>query len=64
MTEHIPQEIIKIHTLFKEAGYEIYLVGGCVRNMLLNKVVKDWDFTTNATPEQILSLFPDGFYDK
>jgi putative nucleotidyltransferase with HDIG domain len=61
--EQIPDTIIQINNNFREAGFEIYLVGGCVRNMLLGKEVKDWDFTTNATPEQILSLFPQGFYD-
>ena len=39
------------------------MVGGCVRNLLMEKAVKDWDLTTSATPEQILKLFPDGFYD-
>lgn len=63
MTEQIPRDILQIHKIFQDAGFEIYLVGGCVRNMLLGKPVKDWDFTTNATPEQMLSLFPDGFYD-
>ncbi len=63
MIELIPEDIVKLNRTFEEAGFEIYLVGGCVRNMLLNKEVKDWDFTTNATPEEILALFPDGFYD-
>lgn len=45
------------------AGYEIYLVGGAVRDLLLGRPVDDWDFTTNATPEQILEVFPDGFYN-
>lgn len=63
MTYTIPQEIIDHKNIFEQAGYEIYLVGGSVRNILLQKDIKDWDFTTNATPEQILALFPDGFYD-
>jgi tRNA nucleotidyltransferase/poly(A) polymerase len=42
----------------KNAGFEAYLVGGCVRDLLLNKEPKDWDITTNATPEQIQALFP------
>ncbi len=45
------------------AGYEVYFVGGSVRNLLLNITPKDWDMTTNAAPEQILEVFPDGFYD-
>lgn len=47
----------------EKAGFEVYAVGGCVRDMLLERSTKDWDFTTNATPIQIQSLFPDSFYD-
>ncbi|MBI2028337.1 MAG: HD domain-containing protein [Candidatus Levybacteria bacterium] len=63
MTKHIPEEIIAVYKKFVNAGFDVYLVGGCVRNLLLKKPVKDWDMTTNATPEQILELFLDGFYD-
>ena len=59
----IPQTVMEIYDAFKKAGYEMYLVGGSVRDMLLDKPCKDWDFTTNATPEEMLSLFPHGFYD-
>ena len=48
---------------FQDAGYEIYTVGGCVRDLIMNRPTKDWDFTTNAKPEEILRLFPDGFYN-
>ena len=47
----------------KDAGHEVYIVGGSVRDRLLNIPTKDWDFTTNATPEQILKVFPHGFYN-
>jgi len=63
MVKSIPEEILEIYKKFISADFEAYLVGGCIRNLLLKKNVKDWDFTTNATPEQILKLFPDGFYD-
>src|SRR4051812_37648731 len=63
MIEHVPQDIIKIANKFTGAGFEIYLVGGSVRDLLANRSVKDWDLTTNATPEQMLKLFPEGFYD-
>lgn len=59
----LPEFILKIINTFHEAGYKSYLVGGCVRNILLKKEAKDWDITTNAVPETILKLFPDGFYD-
>lgn len=44
-------------------GYEVWIVGGAVRDLLLKKQVLDWDFTTNATPEQIQPLFGESFYD-
>lgn len=59
----IPKVILEISKKFEEKGFEIYLVGGCVRDLLQNKKPKDWDFTTSATPEEMLKLFPDGFYD-
>lgn len=63
MEKQVPQTIFSYYKKFQNAGFEIYFVGGCVRNLLMEKDVKDWDLTTNATPEQILELFPDGFYD-
>lgn len=39
------------------AGYEAYFVGGCVRDFLLQKNIKDIDITTNATPEQVTGIF-------
>lgn len=38
-------------------GYEAYYVGGCVRDLLLGRPVHDWDITTSALPEQIISCF-------
>ena len=51
-----------IDTLVKN-GFEAYAVGGSVRDMIMGKATFGWDFTTNAIPEQILSLFSDSFYD-
>lgn len=49
--------------IFRDNSYQIYLVGGGVRDLLLGKETKNWDFTTNANPEQIIALFPDAFYN-
>jgi len=57
----IPLAIQQISSKLEKAGYESYLVGGCVRDLLLNRSPKDWDFTTNALPEQIQTLFPESF---
>lgn len=46
-----------------EAGFEPYLVGGCLRDLLLGKKPKDWDITTNARPEEILEIFPESVYE-
>lgn len=63
MKDIIPQEIINIYKKLAEKDFDIYFVGGSVRNMLLKKPIKDWDLTTNATPEEILSVYPNGFYN-
>ncbi|TSC87808.1 MAG: tRNA nucleotidyltransferase (CCA-adding enzyme) [Microgenomates group bacterium Gr01-1014_16] len=59
----IPSQVSEILGKFQNSGFEVYIVGGVVRDILLNKTLYDWDFTTNAIPEQILELYPDGFYD-
>ncbi len=59
----IPENAQKILGILKNAGFDGYAVGGSVRDILMGKPTKGWDFTTNATPEEILNLFPDSFYD-
>src|SRR4030067_3233545 len=63
MNNLIPKEILEIFEKVKKGGFEVYFVGGCVRDIILKTAVKDWDFATNATPEAILKLFPDAVYD-
>lgn len=57
-----PAAVIIVKTL-QEAGYEAEIVGGAVRDLLLNLPSYDWDITTNATPEMVEPLFTDSFYD-
>ena len=59
----IPHEVKNILEKFEKNKFQIYVVGGGVRDLLMGKRVEDWDFTTDAKPEEILKLFPDGFYD-
>ncbi len=59
----LPDYVKSFMELFKKNGYQIYLVGGAVRDLLLKRSTKNWDFTSSATPEEILKLFPDGFYN-
>lgn len=63
MIKEIPKEIIEAATRLEKAGFEAYLVGGCVRDILLEKKPKDWDMTTNAKPEGIEKLFSKTFYE-
>jgi poly(A) polymerase len=55
-TEMNPNALQVINQL-NHHGYQAYLVGGCVRDLLLRKVPKDFDVATNATPQQIKKLF-------
>lgn len=59
----LPQQVQKIISKLRKTGFEAYTVGGSVRDLLMSKPTKGWDFTTNATPEEILKVFPDSFYD-
>ena len=49
----IPVEVRHIIQTLKNKGFLAYIVGGCVRDILLEAEPKDWDITTNATPDQI-----------
>lgn len=57
----IPQEVQHIADTLEKAGFEAYLVGGCVRDLLVGRTPKDWDITTNAHPTDIEGIFPETF---
>lgn len=59
----IPGYVKNIVEKLESAGHEAYIVGGCARDLLMEKQPKDWDVTTNARPEKILEIFPDGKYE-
>lgn len=59
----LPNQAQYVIDTLKSAGFEAYAVGGSVRDVVMDRPTKGWDFTTNATPEEILKLFPDSFYD-
>lgn len=58
-----PKVVRDVHATLTKAGYKAYLVGGCVRDLLLERTPKDWDIATSATPEQIQGLFEETFYE-
>ncbi|MEK7460091.1 MAG: CCA tRNA nucleotidyltransferase [Patescibacteria group bacterium] len=59
----IPVEVSHVTETLRKAGFEAYLVGGCVRDMIMGVKPKDWDITTNASPEEIQALFEETFYE-
>lgn len=54
----LPESVKKIIETLKQAGYDAYAVGGCVRDSLLDRTPDDWDITTSALPKQVKQLFP------
>ena len=59
----MPKSVSEILQKFDKEGYEIYIVGGAVSDALMGRPVNDWDFATNAIPEQILKVIPGGLYN-
>ena len=53
----IPEKIRFVLNKLHQAGFEAYVVGGCVRDSLLGKEPYDWDIATSATPEEIKKVF-------
>lgn len=54
----VPEKAEYIIDTIMEAGYEAYVVGGCVRDSVLGRKPEDWDITTSATPGEVKALFP------
>jgi tRNA nucleotidyltransferase (CCA-adding enzyme) len=63
LIQKIPKEVSRVTSKLEEAGFEAYLVGGCVRDLIMDRAPKDWDLTTNANPEQIIALFEKTVYE-
>lgn len=53
----MPTDVTSIISTLKNAGYDAYAVGGCVRDSVLGRTPKDWDITTSAKPEEVKALF-------
>src|ERR1700739_1144442 len=45
----------------RQHGFRAYLVGGCVRDLLLQREPQDYDVATDATPEQVMRIFPETY---
>ena len=59
----VPRAVEALCDSLRAGGFEAYLVGGCVRDLLIGREPQDWDITTNAKPEQIQALFTETFYE-
>jgi tRNA nucleotidyltransferase (CCA-adding enzyme) len=53
----IPSAVTHLINVLHDKGYEGWLVGGAIRTLMLSKAPKDWDVTTNATPDQVQQIF-------
>lgn len=53
----IPKNVKNILSFLEDKGYESYIVGGCVRDMIMGRDPHDWDICTSALPEKVESLF-------
>lgn len=59
----IPKYILDVYEKIESEGFEVFVVGGAVRDLIMGRIVDDWDLTTSATPEEILKILPDAFYE-
>ncbi len=60
---NVPKEVLMTLAVLQGASFEAFLVGGCVRDLIMGRKPNDFDITTNATPEEIIALFPKTFYE-
>lgn len=61
MTAILKDHAISIVRTLRERGHQAYLVGGCVRDMVLGHEPADYDVTTDATPDQVMRIFPETY---
>lgn len=63
MIHKVPIQVLNVLKKLHDNKFEAFVVGGCVRDLLLDKMPKDWDITTNAKPLEVIDIFPDSFYE-
>ncbi len=61
LTAMLKDFAISIVQTLRQRGFQAYLVGGCVRDLLLGREPKDYDVATDATPEQVMNIFPETY---
>ncbi|MCL4367419.1 CCA tRNA nucleotidyltransferase [Patescibacteria group bacterium] len=63
MTELLPKTVKTFMDKITNNGFQVFVVGGAVRDLIMQRPVDDWDFTTDARPDDIVQMFPQSFYD-
>ena len=63
LTSKIPEYVSYVTNTLERGGFDAFLVGGCVRDLVMGREPKDWDVTTNAKPEEIIALFEKTVYE-
>src|SRR5665648_1004444 len=58
-SEDIDPGALFIIKRLNDSGYEAFVVGGCIRNLIMGVEARDWDITTKAAPEEIVEVFRD-----
>ena len=61
LTSNKAIEATRIARTLRQHGHSAYLVGGCVRDLLLNREPADYDVATSATPQEVMRIFPQTF---
>lgn len=61
--KNLPPEVVFCLSQLQKNNFQAYLVGGCVRDLLLKRKPKDWDISTNANPQQIQKIFSNSIYE-
>ena len=59
MNIKLDKNIREIFQRFESFNYEAYIVGGCLRDILMDRIPSDYDITTNATPDEVHKIFND-----
>ncbi len=59
----VPKYVTHVTDTLQNKGFEAYIVGGCVRDLIIGREPRDWDVTTNAKPDEVQSLFEKTVYE-
>ncbi|HCP08273.1 MAG TPA: hypothetical protein DIT25_00520, partial [Candidatus Moranbacteria bacterium] len=57
MLKKIPVQVIEVLEELEKSGFEAYVVGGCVRDLIMDRIPKDWDVATNSKPDEVQRIF-------